>query len=216
MIRRVCRLYSKATGLAYHHGKLVVRQNSRTEMKPFVPSNKPCRENLLFPQMRMIVWFPRNGDSSSGLMGDVEALPALQWMQPGTANITANFRSRPNAHSCRSYLPLRFVQVASQSFGGVTSVGRSDPSVDRRRPRSSAYKFAPGRSRSTTSPPPHAYDWQGARNRSSCRCLLPWYVVFWTLEPGGRLQFLFISFPVLSLISLISSLSSVHTELFVA
>ena len=24
----------------------------------FVPSNKPCRENLLFPQMRMIVHFP--------------------------------------------------------------------------------------------------------------------------------------------------------------
>ena len=36
-------------------------------------SNKPCRENLLFPQMRMIVHFPRNGDSSSGLMGDVDA-----------------------------------------------------------------------------------------------------------------------------------------------
>ena len=164
----------------------------------------------------MIVHFPRNGDSSSGLMGDVEALPALQWTQPGTANITADFRSRPNAHSCRSSLPLQFVQVASQSFGGVTGAGSSDPSVDRRRPRSSAYKCAPGRSRSTTSPPPQAYDWQGARNRSSCRCLLPWYVVFWTRARGLGLQFLFLSFPVLSLISLISSLSSVHTELYVA
>jgi len=90
------------------------------------------------------------------------------------------------------------VQVASQSFGGVTGAGSSDPSADRRRPRSSAYKFAPGPSRSTTSPPP-----QGARNRTSCRCLLPWYVVFWTRARGLGLQFLFLSFPVLSLISLI-------------
>jgi hypothetical protein len=91
--------------------------------------------------------------------------------------------------------------VASQLFGGVTGAV-----LIQIHPRTGAAAPINLHLVDRGRPPPQAYDWQGATNRSGCRCLLPWYwyAVLWTLG----LHFLFLSFPVLSLISTIIGFSN--------